>query len=137
MTQAPTPDPDALAGMRVLVVEDSFLVAASIKSMLSELGCTVIGPAPSVREAMRIVNEGGCDAAILDINLGHGETAEPVARILEAKQVPFFFVTGYTSPRLLSDDYRTRPRLMKPIDRRVLRAAMLREFRKPPSTSSN
>ena len=118
-----------LEGMRVLIVEDSYLVAASIKSMLTEMGCQVIGPAPSVREALRLVGDTPCDAAILDINLGNGETAEPVAHALVERKLPFFFVTGYTSPRLLSPEFVARPRLMKPLDRRALKLMMLREFK--------
>lgn len=117
-----------LAGLRVLVVEDSFLVAASLKRILQELGCDVIGPAPTVREASKLIEAHPCDAAILDINLGK-ESAEPVAELLESRQVPFIFVTGYTNPRQIQG-FNDRTRLMKPIDRNLLAAAMVREFKR-------
>ena len=125
------PTSQGFAGLRVLVVEDSFLVAASLKRILIDLGCTVIGPAPTVRDASNLIAQHDCDAAILDVNLGK-ETAEPIARILEERRIPFFFVTGYTSPKQIQG-YNEHPRLMKPIDRNMLQAAMLREFKLPRS----
>lgn len=116
-------------GLRILVVEDSFLVAASLKRILIDLGCNVVGPAPTVRDASALIDLSPIDAAILDINLGK-ETAEPVARILQQRGIPFFFVTGYTSPKQIQG-YREHTRLMKPIDRNMLQAAMLREFKLP------
>lgn len=117
-----------LAGLRVLVVEDSFLVAASIKRILTDFGCTVVGPAPTVREASKLIDAEPCDAAILDINLGK-ETAEPLAQLLTDREVPFIFVTGYTSPKQIQG-YTERTRLMKPIDRNLLQAFMVREFKR-------
>lgn len=117
-----------LDGLRVLVVEDSFLVAASLKRILIDLGCTVVGPAPTVRDASRLITDEHFDAAILDINLGK-ETAEPIAELLNARHVPFIFVTGYTSPKQIQG-YDNRTRLMKPIDRRMLQATMIREFKR-------
>jgi two-component SAPR family response regulator len=128
MHPAPSLGEVKLAGLRVLVVEDSFLVAASLKRILQELGCSVVGPAPTVREASRLIDNNACDAAILDINLGK-ETAEPVAEMLQDRHVPFIFVTGYTSPKQIQG-FNDRTRLMKPIDRNLLEAAMLREFKK-------
>ena len=40
--------PGELEGLRVLVVEDSFLVADTICGVLSECGCEVISPAPNL-----------------------------------------------------------------------------------------
>lgn len=118
---------EALGGLRVLVVEDSFLAASALSRMLTNFGCSVVGPAPSVSEAIRLIEQQGCDAAILDINLGK-ETAEPIADVLESAKRPFFFITGYTSPRLLVERHRNRRRLMKPIAESVLRAVVTEEF---------
>ncbi len=120
-------DPVALLQtLRVLVVEDSFLVAASLKAMLSDMGCQVVGPAPNVREAQRLLDSQDVDAAILDVNLGNGETAEPIADRLAGDSVPFFFVTGYASPKLTNPRYKSFARLQKPLDRLALRETLLR-----------
>ena len=102
----------ALDGIRVLVVEDEFLVATLIEDMLESAGCVVSGPIPRVAEALDAVDDGTYDAAILDINLG-GDRIDPVADALSERNVPFAFVTGYGASALPSE-YADRPRLCKP-----------------------
>jgi DNA-binding response OmpR family regulator len=102
----------ALAGVRILVVEDEFLVAMLIEEMLESAGCVVIGPIPRVPEALDAVDRDTCDAAVLDINLG-GERIDPVAEALSKRNVPFMFVTGYGAASL-PGDYVDRPHICKP-----------------------
>ena len=101
-----------LQGMRVLIVEDSYLIAWSLRRMLSDLGCSVVGPAATVDQAIEMIEGDGCDAAILDVNLG-AETSLPVAESLSSRGLPFFFVTGYSSPQLASIEFKSRRRLRK------------------------
>ena len=54
-----------LRGVKVLVVEDEFLVAALIEDMLHTAGCIVTGPIPRLGEALDAVDRGTYDAAIL------------------------------------------------------------------------
>ncbi|MBV8336298.1 MAG: response regulator [Alphaproteobacteria bacterium] len=102
----------ALEGIRVLVVEDEFLVAVLIEEMLESAGCVVIGPFPRVPEALDAVDRDPCDAAVLDVNLG-GERIDPVAAALSRRNVPFVFVSGYGTIGL-PGDYSDRPRICKP-----------------------
>jgi CheY-like chemotaxis protein len=83
-----------LDGVRVLVVEDEYLVAVLIEEMLESLGCIVTGPFPRLPEALDAVDRDTYDAAVLDINLA-GERIDPVAEALSRRNVPFVFVTGY------------------------------------------
>ena len=102
--------------MRVLVVEDSYLAARSLARMLQDLGAEVVGPAPSVQAAMSLIESKGCDAAVLDINLG-SETVEPIARRLDDEGRPYFFISGYASPKTMLADPRfasRRPRMLLP-----------------------
>jgi CheY-like chemotaxis protein len=85
----------SLDGLRVLVVEDELLVAMEIETLLDRLGCEVVGPVASVREALDTIREREVDGAILDVNL-HGEYAYPAAEALRARAVPFVFLSGYT-----------------------------------------
>lgn len=87
-------DATALAGRRILVVEDEPLLAMLVEDLLDEVGGLPVGPAGSVDEALRLVAAGALDGAILDVNLG-SEMAYPVADALAARGVPFVFVTGY------------------------------------------
>ena len=44
-----------IVGLRLLVVEDEMLIAMTIEDVLTDLGCTVIGPASSVAKAMDLL----------------------------------------------------------------------------------
>jgi CheY-like chemotaxis protein len=111
-----------LAGRRVLVVEDEMIVAWLLEDMLTELGCVVIGPAGSVKQAVAMIDAQAIDAALLDVNLD-GEMSYPVADALVVRGVPFVFSTGYDKDRLL-DGYRTFPVLQKPYHQSELSDAL-------------
>ena len=100
----------ALEGVKVLVVEDEYLVAALMEDMLASAGCVVAGPIPRLAQALDAANSEACDVAVLDVNLA-GERVYPVADILAQRNVPFVFVTGYG---VLPGEYANRPRLCKP-----------------------
>lgn len=119
-----------LTGLRVLVVEDSFLAAASISRMLADLGCSVVGPVATVEKAVPLIEAGRCDAGVLDINLA-GQTSEPIADRMAELKLPYVFVTGYASPMLLSAKQRAHARIHKPIAERELRDALIRSFGRP------
>src|ERR1700742_702063 len=84
----------SLSGLRVLVVEDEPMIVMLFEDMLSDLGCVAIGPAYNAAQALAFIESERLDAAILDVNLG-GERTTPVAELLHAKGIPFFFATGY------------------------------------------
>ena len=86
--------PSRLAGKRVLVVEDEYLVALEVENALLDAGCIVIGPFASVRDALAAAQVETIDVALLDVNVA-GEMVFPVAYLLEAVGTPFLFVTGY------------------------------------------
>src|SRR3954462_10275467 len=88
--------PENLRGRCLLVVEDEYLIAADLTASLESIGIEVIGPAASVEEALRLIENAGdrLDGAVLDINL-RNERVFPVADALTARGVPFLFTTGY------------------------------------------
>jgi len=86
--------------VRVLVVEDEFMIGLDIGQQLAAAGFEVVGPAMSVAKALRLVAHSGCDIAVLDVNLG-GETSEPVAEKLRASGKPFVVLTGYCPDHLV------------------------------------
>jgi DNA-binding response OmpR family regulator len=101
-----------LDGVRVLVVEDEYLVAILIEEILESAGCVVVGPVPRVPEALDTIDHVDCDAAVLDVNLA-GERINPVADALSERDVPFMFVTGYGANGLPSG-HAERPHICKP-----------------------
>jgi CheY-like chemotaxis protein len=112
-------DPQA----RILVVEDEALVAFALEEMLGDFGYDVVGPAPSIKAAMKLVAGERVDAAILDVNLGR-ESIDPVAGALAKAGVPFVFTTGYTNTSALPNGFKDRPVLNKPYQPEALRDAI-------------
>lgn len=117
----------ALHGLRILLVEDNFLVGTSMKLMLEELGCVVVGPAPSIEQGTSLATNQRLDGAVLDINI-IGGTSAPIAEVLLNKGCPFFFVTGYGSPKNLPEGLSRHRRLSKPVDETLLWEALLQEI---------
>jgi CheY-like chemotaxis protein len=105
-------DVAALAGLRVLVVEDEMMVSMLIEDMLADMGCKVVGPASRLNEAIELVKDAELDCAVLDVNLG-GQPIFPLADILRERGVPFAFATGYGDAGLRDAD-RGTPVLQKP-----------------------
>jgi CheY-like chemotaxis protein len=105
----------SLDGMRILLVEDDSLAAWDLQEFLEESGACVIGPAPTLKRALQLVEqeEGHIDAAVLDINL-NGLRSYPVAdRLLECG-VTFVFTTAYHN---VPEPYSSVPRCEKPVDK--------------------
>jgi DNA-binding response OmpR family regulator len=119
--------PDAapsLAGRRILVVEDEYLIASEVKRWLLAAGSEVLGPVPSVDQALDLIEDDRPDAAVLDVNLGDGDTVYPVADKLSGLGVPFLFATG--DVRLADTSvYRHRRRLEKPFLQKELVRALV------------
>jgi DNA-binding response OmpR family regulator len=81
---------------RILIVEDDALLALDLKGHMERAGFSVVGPAASASKALALLAEAGCDAAILDVHLGRGQTSEPVAQELRSRGTPFVTVTAYS-----------------------------------------
>ena len=105
-------DEPNLHGLRVLVVEDTLLVADVLADELRDAGCEVVGPVSRLQAAMRVAREERLDGALLDVNLA-GERSFPIAAILGERGIPFIFLTGYAEDAILPE-FRASPCLMKP-----------------------
>lgn len=86
--------------MKVLVVEDNPVVAMDYEWELEDAGHQVLGPAASVRRAIRLIEQERPDGAILDYHLKQ-ETSALLLTMLDASRTPFVVVTG--SPSDLED----------------------------------
>ncbi len=86
-------DADALAGKRILIVEDDPFITLALEEMLAEHGLVVSASARTVASALRHAMAEGVDIALLDVNIGH-EKIDPVADALAQRGVPFVFTTG-------------------------------------------
>lgn len=123
-TQGITKGP--MSGMTVLVVEDDFIVAYDMQTLLEEQGARVLGPAANIAEAQELLAKEQPTVAVLDVNLG-GEYVFALADDLLARDVPFVFATAYADDdRLFPEQARTAPRLSKPVLPNVLIGQLLR-----------
>ena len=104
--------------MRILIVEDEFIIADEIASIVEGLGHSIVGPTGTLEEAGSIIADQELDFAIIDANLRGRSSAELGQRLAE-RAVPYCVCTGY---RL--DDIRAAfgdvPVVQKPVRERAL-----------------
>ncbi len=127
----PTPMPvlsKPISGRRILLVEDESLIAMAMEETLTDLGFAVVGPIGSQAKAVAAAQREELDGAILDVNLD-GQVIYPVADVLTARDVPFFFVTGYNVGSIDSR-YAHIPILQKPIDLQELQRLLPKDMAK-------
>ena len=108
----------------MLVVEDHVVIAQEIQEAVWRNGGRVLGPAARVSQALELIETAPCDAALLDINLGQGGTAYAVAEQLDAKGIPFAFVTGSDGDDI-DERYRDALVLRKPFGEAELDTCLL------------
>jgi CheY-like chemotaxis protein len=123
-----------LRGLRILVVEDTMLIADVIVDELETCGCKVIGPAGRLAHAIELAQEAELDGALLDVNLA-GEECFPAAEVLAERNIPFIFLTGYDNPSLFPPKFRDHPRVMKPFDEHELLKLIARFFHPAPTAA--
>ena len=119
---------DALVGLKVLVVEDSFLTAGHVSDLLTRHGCEVVGPVGRLAPGLKLVEEGTpVDGAVLDVNLD-GEFCFPIAAALTRREGPFVFLTGYDDSNIIPGDFAAAKRLGKPLDEDQLVRTLATDF---------
>jgi DNA-binding response OmpR family regulator len=79
---------------RILVADDSLLVADCICDSLQEDGYSIVGPAGSLQAACALARTADIDGAVLDLNLGQ-DLCLPIATLLQARGIPFVVLTGW------------------------------------------
>jgi DNA-binding NarL/FixJ family response regulator len=113
-----------LTGLRILIVEDDFLLARSLDRTLSSAGADIVGPVASSEAALQMFEESATDVGLLDIMLSKGTSAE-VAHAMIAAGCPVLFLTGFHTRDMLPEELRGVPCLEKPVDRDELLEALL------------
>jgi DNA-binding response OmpR family regulator len=94
---------DKQHNVRVLIVEDEPMIALNLEDLLVEAGFEVAAVAGKLEKALKLIENGACDAAVVDANLA-GVSASPIASALAARGLPFIVVSGY-SPEQLHDAF--------------------------------
>ena len=102
-----------LKDRRVLLVEDSMIIALDAEEVLKELGARAVVTATGVDRALRLLEGAPFDLALLDVNLG-AENSVPVAQALAEKKIPFIFATGYGDGTVFTKEHPGTPVIKKP-----------------------
>lgn len=102
-------------GLRVLIVEDEFMIAMAVEAVVVDAGGTVVDIAATLDQAMLATQSADFDAALLDINL-NGDTSFAVADVLRERGIPYAFVTGY-GRQMVPQPFSDAPVLTKPYAR--------------------
>jgi CheY-like chemotaxis protein len=118
--------------LRILLVEDEWIIALRLEEIIREMGFEAAGPVPGVRQALALIEEEAICAAILDISLGSGEKSFPIAKALKGKNIPFLFVSGYQE-RDLPPEFAGVPICPKPYTEDTLRRALATLGLEPPA----
>ncbi len=110
----PAPPPrQMLVGHHVLIVEDSLIISLDAEDIVTRLGAESTSTAASVEAALDSIDAREPTIAMLDINLGYGNSF-PVADRLEELGIPFLFATGYGEQAQLPMNHRGRSVVQKP-----------------------
>jgi len=112
--------------LRVLVVEDEWLVADYIVDLLEEAGHEVVATAATGEGALGHLEQAGIDVALLDIKLKGNLSGIDVARAARARGIPHAFITGSGDPATRAAAEATGPLgfLQKPFSRDKLLAVL-------------
>jgi DNA-binding NtrC family response regulator len=111
--------PGKLAGKSVVLVEDEYLIADVLRTVLELEGARVLGPYASVDLALRSADDvAQADVAVLDVNLKGGHVY-PLVDHLTAQGMPVVLTTGYDADSI-PPAYSQLPRMLKPIVSREL-----------------
>jgi light-regulated signal transduction histidine kinase (bacteriophytochrome)/CheY-like chemotaxis protein len=105
-------DPDLMGRKRVLLVEDSLIIALDAEDILERFGAEVL-TASTPEAAHDLLDNEQVDFAILDINLGD-QTSFGIADRLTELGIPFFFASGYGEQASLPMQLRAAMVVQKP-----------------------
>jgi DNA-binding NtrC family response regulator len=118
-----------VAGKRLLVVEDEFLILLDIQHILESAGAAHVGTAARLAEAEAALARESFDAVLLDLKLDKESSLE-LAGKLATKKIPFIFMTGAPAEAKQAQDFGDVPVVGKPFDSATLLAALSKALSK-------
>ncbi|MDH6268905.1 FixJ family two-component response regulator [Rhizobium sp. SG_E_25_P2] len=125
-----------VAGRKLLVLEDDYIIGEQLASEPLADGYAVSGPHRSVEEALIALSaDQDITAAILDLNL-NGSIDFDLAAELAARKIPYIFYTGYESA-IVPEAFRDAERVTKPAPWPVIRKALERAEAEANNTKSD
>jgi len=112
-----------MGGIKILLVEDDWIIAKEITLSLNDLGFEVVGNFDAGEEALKKIPELKPDIILLDIGLSGEMTGIDTAREIKGLyQVPFIFLTALADSTTIEKAKLTEPYayLVKPVKAETL-----------------
>lgn len=119
--------------LKVLIVEDNFIIQMFLESIINEMGQIVVGTASASDEAIVNIKEHSPDLILLDVGLSGEKDGIDTAQIIKDEfKIPVVFITGNSDAATLEKAQKTGPVhiVYKPIDEYKLRAEFQTIFKK-------
>jgi len=123
--QQQTQDHPSLEGLKVPLLEDQLVIALDAEAMLQTCGVGSVDTTATAAEALRTLVATEPNIAVLDVNLGSGNSF-PVAEELRRRNIPFIFATGYGDHTIIPKSMADVPVVRKPYDPDALATTMAR-----------
>ncbi len=113
--------------MRLLIVEDDWLVAEFIATIAVDLGIEVVSIVQSYDEAKSLLERDLPECAVVDINIKGSRHGIDVARLLRANGVEFLFLTAYKDMETITEATELYPLsyVIKPASEADVSAALM------------
>ncbi|MBZ9991473.1 response regulator [Mesorhizobium sp. BH1-1-5] len=96
--------PALLDGLRILVLEDEFLIAMDVEQLCRDHGAADVTIVRKIAEVEGEALPSRFDAAVVDLMLGGVSTLDFASR-LRSEGVPFVFASGYSDSDEVKDSF--------------------------------
>lgn len=103
-----------------LILEDNLIIGMDASDMLRELGALRVTTATTEAEAHRIIEAGHVTFALLDVNLGDGNSSR-VAHVCGARGIQAILATAFGDDQQAIADFPVLPVLHKPYNTDLIR----------------
>ena len=115
-------DAYALAGLRVIIIEDEAILALCLGEIIEGEGCVVIGTAGTLGDALRLAETTTFDLAIIDLHLDGQQAHDIVASIIRSGRA-IIISTGSDASEIPAE-FHEWPVLRKPFANAAICAAI-------------
>lgn len=115
-----------MSEVRILIIEDEFIIADNLRLMLEDLGYWVFKPQASKVSALEFLQQEQPDLVLLDINLKGRYDGIDIGYYLHEQHIPFLYITSNADKETIDLAKPTFPKtyLIKPFTKEDIYAAI-------------
>lgn len=123
-----TKEEQAMAPLKIMIVEDEIIVAKDIQRILKKMGYEAFDPYAQGKKALDAIEKLNPDLILLDINLKSSELdgIQVAEQIHQNYRIPFIFLTAFSDKATLDRAKQTEPYayIIKPFEEADIRTAI-------------